>query len=246
MSEARRGGDVWDAQPWDGNAAQTDRQTHTHTRARTHTKPETKDNPKKDSLCLDDSTQLITVSPLSVASPSCRCCRWQRRERLKVTHRGPPPPLPRAARHPPPPLSPGERRSLLFSSPLPLTPSPPVLIFSAEGVRSRLPLPSPPRRSRRPRCSPPPRPDLPAPLRSPPGTLREGGSGHCRRGQPARPRRLGTPGGRQGGGLGVGGRSRREESGVRGGNKKTFHPGFSTSDPWTEPNSANLQTGYKQ
>lgn len=44
----------------------------------------------------------------------------------------------------------------------------------------------------------------------------------------------------------MGGRSRREESGVRGGNKKTFHPGFSTSDPWTEPNSTNLQTGYKQ
>lgn len=117
VSEARRGGDVWDAQPWDGNAAQTDRQTHTHAQARTHTKPETKDNPKKDSLCLDDSTQLITVSPLSVASPSCRCCRWQRKERLKVTHRGPPLPLPGAARHPSPPRSPGERRSLLFSSP---------------------------------------------------------------------------------------------------------------------------------
>lgn len=234
MSEARRGGDVWDAQPWDGNAAQTGRHTHTHTQRRAHTKPETKDNPKKDSLCLDDSTQLITVSPLSVASPSCRCCRWQRRERLKVTHRGPPP-LPRAARHPP--RSPGERRSLLFSSPR---------LPGIDFLRGRCEksAPSPLRAAAGGPAAPapslrPPRSALLA-TRDPPGR----GSGPCRptqRGQPPRhPRRRAR---RR---LGVGGRSRREESGVRGGNKKTFHPGFSTSDPWTEPNSANLQTGYKQ
>lgn len=118
---------------------------------------------------------------------------------MKVTHGGPPPPLPRAARHSPPPRSPGERRSL-FSSPL----FPPVLILSAEGVRSRLPLPSLPRRSRRPRTSPPPRPDLPAPLRSPPGTLRDGALPLPPRGQPPRPRRPSTPGGGRGGGRGWG------------------------------------------
>lgn len=71
-------------------------------------------------------------------------------------------------------------------------------------MRSRLPLPSPPCRSRRPRGSPPPRPDLPAPLRSPPGTLRDGALSLPPRGQPPRPRRPRTPGGGRGGGWGWG------------------------------------------
>lgn len=44
--KARRGGDVWDAQPWDGNAAQTDRQTHTHRRAHTPN-PKARTTPKR-------------------------------------------------------------------------------------------------------------------------------------------------------------------------------------------------------
>ncbi|XP_035186733.1 protein transport protein sec31-like [Oxyura jamaicensis] len=180
-----------------GRERRAARQAGTHTRARTHTKSESEDNPKKDSLCLDDSTQLIIVSPLSVASPSCRCCCWQRRERLKVTHRGPPPPLPRAARHPPPPRSPrerplGERRCLL-------PPSPPVALFFAEGVRSRLPLP----------LSSAPEPAVPRPLapaRSSP--LRSAPPGSARHRDPpgrgAGPCRLGTPGRGQAGGWGWG------------------------------------------
>lgn len=114
---------------------------------------------------------------------------------MKVTHRGPPPPLPRAARHPPPPRSPGERplgerRSLL-------PPSPPVAPFSAGGARSRLPLP----------LSSAPEPAAPRPLaparssplrsaghRSPPGPSAKG----CR---PPPPRHPGTRASR---GLGVG------------------------------------------
>lgn len=178
-----------------GRERRAARQAGTHTRARTHTKSESEDNPKKDSLCLDDSTQLIIVSPLSVARPSCRCWCRQGRERLKVTHRGPPPPLPRAARHPPPPRSPGERplgerRSLL-------PPSPPVAPFSAGGARSRLPLP----------LSSAPEPAAPRPLaparssplrsaghRSPPGPSGK----RCR---PPPPRHPGTRASR---GLGVG------------------------------------------